>query len=245
MDYSLVLFDLAAYLTRVEPVLREFFAGAPEGILLPLLEEANRRSSESETLRKRLLAHNIEPGQSIIRLLTGQAEGGDAFSLEARENRPSLEAYVAGPVVYELLAALCIAEPAGIDPEHSIGESALVSHLIGHSAWIERAFTGEVFGRGEPLRFPLGLQSEIVRREDVQRLIEELKSVPPPDPRQQRRITPRRGTAGLLARMLESQAGRIIPAAEAGTVAGRIANLERMLEASLADRRLAILFTLG
>ena len=58
------------------PTLREFFAGAPEGIFLPLLEESNRRASQSEAVRKRLLSHKIEPGQSIIRILTGQELSG-------------------------------------------------------------------------------------------------------------------------------------------------------------------------
>jgi hypothetical protein len=44
--------------------------------------------------------------------------------------------------------------------------------------------------------------------------------------------------------MFESQAGRILPAAPGESVADQIANLKRMLEASLADPNLAILFTL-
>src|SRR5262249_15557404 len=155
--------------------------------------------------------------------------------------------YVSGPVVYELLAALCIADVAGVDPEQSVGESTLLSHLCTHSPWIAGALNGDVFGKGEPLRFPLGLQSEIMSRENVESLLSELQSVPPPDPRLGTekqvaalrdtfsRITLRPGTAGLLARMFESQAGKIIPAAYGETVAGRISNLKRMLEASLAD----------
>jgi len=261
LDYYLVLFDMQWYTCRVEPTLREFFAGAPEGFLLPLLEESNRRASQSEAVRKRLLSHNIEPGQALIRILTGQelssASFADDLSLfEARETRPALEIYVAGPVAYELLTALCIPDLPGIDPQQNIGESALLSHLVEHSPWIERAFTGDVFGKGEPLRFPLGLQSEVMSRSDVERLLAELRTVPPPDPRtgnEKRvealqnvlsRITLRRGTAGLLAKIFESQAGRILPAARGESVADQIANLKRMLEASLADPNLAILFTL-
>ncbi len=211
MDYFLALFDLDAYRTRVEPVLNGFFAGAPEGILLPLLEESNRRVSQSESLRKRLLEHNIEPGQSIIRILTGD----EVSLIEAQENRPAIEVYVSGPVVYEILAALCIPDLPGIDAEQDIGDSPLRSHLIEHSAWIESAFTGAVFGKGEPLRFPLGLQSEILRRADVERLLAEVNSIPLPGPRP--------GAEGLLV---------------------RISNLQRMLEAGLADPKLGILFTL-
>jgi hypothetical protein len=261
LDYYLVLFDMQWYTGRVEPTLREFFAGAPEGFLLPLLEESNRRASQSEAVRKRLLSHNIEPGQAIIRILTGQELAGASFAddlslFEARESRPDLEVYVSGPVMYEILSALCIPDLPGIDPRQNIGDSALLSHLVEHSPWIERAFAGDVFGKGEPLRFPLGLQSELMGRSDAERLLAELKTLPPPDPRagnEKRvealrnvlsRITLRRGTAGLLAKMFESQAGRIVPAAPGESVADRIANLKRMLEASLADPNLAILFTL-
>jgi hypothetical protein len=260
-DYHLVLFDMQWYAGRVEPTLREFFSGAPEGLLLPLLEESNRRVLRNEALRKRLLSHNIEPGQALIRILTGQEFSSSSFAderslLEARESRPSLEVYVSGPVVYELLTALCLPDLPGIDPQQNISESALLSHLVEHSPWIESAFTGDVFGRGEPLRFPLGIQSEVVRPSDVARLLEELKTIPPPDPRAGNekqvaalrnllsRITLSRGTAGLLARIFESQAGRIIPAAPGESLADRIANLKRMLEASVADPNLAVLFTL-
>jgi hypothetical protein len=261
LDYYLVLFDMQWYAGRVEPTLREFFAGAPEGILLPLLEESNRRSSQNDALRKRLQSHNIEPGQAIIRILTGQelygaAFAGDLSMLEARESRPAMEVYVSGPVAFELLTALCVADLPGIDPQQNIGDSALLSHLVAHSPWIESAFTGEVFGKGEPLRYPLGLQSEAMRRSDVERLLAELKSVPPPDPalgsekqvaalrNVLSRITLRRGTAGLLAKMFESHAGRIIPAAPGDSLADRISNLKRMLEAGLADPNLVILFVL-
>jgi hypothetical protein len=260
LDYYLILFDMQWYASRVEPTLREFFAGAPEGILLPLLEESNRRSSQNEPLRKRLLAHNIEPSQAIIRILTGQelygASADHLSMLTARETRPAMEVYVSGPVAFELLTALCVADLPGIDPQQNIGDSALLSHLVEHSPWIESAFTGDVFGKGEPLRYPLGLQSEVMRPSDVERLLAELKSVPAPDPRLGSekqvaalknvlsRITLRRGTAGLLARIFESLAGRIIPAAPGDSVADRIANLKRMLEASLADPNLVILFTL-
>jgi hypothetical protein len=260
-DYYLVLFDMQWYNGRVEPTLREFFAGAPEGFLLPLLEESNRRASGNEALRKRLLSHNIEPGQALIRILTGQELSGSSFGddlslLEARESRPAMEVYVAGPVAYELLTALCLADLPGINPQQDIGDSALLSHLVEHSPWIENALTGEVFGKGEPLRFPLGLQSEVMRPSDVQRLLAELKAIPAPDPHAGNekqvaalqnllsRITLRRGTAGLLAKMFERHAGRIIPAAPGDSVADQMANLKRMLEASLADPNLAILFTL-
>jgi hypothetical protein len=261
LDYYLVLFDMHWYTGRVEPTVREFFAGAPEGFLLPLLEESNQRVLQSEAVRKRLLSHNIEPGQAIIRILAGQeissASFADDLSLfEVRESRPAVEVYVSGPVMYEILTALCIPDLPGIDPQQSIGESALLSHLVEHSTWIERAFTGDVFGKGDPLRFPLGLQSEVMRRSDVERLLAELKTIPAPNPHAGNerqvaalqnvlsRITLRRGTAGLLAKMFESQVGRIIPAAPGESVADRIANLKRMLEASLADPKLAILFTL-
>src|ERR1700683_5000256 len=188
LDYYLVLFDMQWYTSRVEPTLREFFAGAPEGFLLPLLEASNRRASESEAVRQRLLSHNIEPGQAIIRILTGQELSAASFAddlamFEARESRPALEVYVSGPVMYEILSALCIPDLPGIDPRQNIGESALLSHLVEHSPWIERAFTGDVFGKGEPLRFPLGLQSEVMRRSAVELLLAELKTLPPPDPR--------------------------------------------------------------
>jgi hypothetical protein len=261
LDYYLVLFDMQWYNGRVEPTLREFFAGAPAGLLLPLLEESNRRATRSEAVRKRLLSHNIEPGEAIIRILTGQEISGASFAddlslFEARESRPALEVYVSGPVMYEILTALCIPELPDINPQQNIGESALLSHLVEHSPWIERAFTGDVFGQGDPLRFPLGLQSEVMRPSDAGRLLAELKAMPPPDPRAGNekqvaalrnvlsRITLRRGTAGLLAKMFESQAGRIIPAAPGERVADQIANLKRMLESSLADPTLAILFTL-
>src|SRR5579863_1579753 len=172
LDYYLVLFDMQCYTCRVEPTLREFFAGAPEGFLLPLLEESNRRAAQSEAVRKRLLSHNIEPGQAIIRILAGQelssASFADDVSLyEARESRPALEVYVSGPVMYEILTTLCIPDLPGINPQQNIGDSALLSHLVEHSRWIESAFTGDVFGKGEPLRFPLGLQSELMSRSDV------------------------------------------------------------------------------
>jgi hypothetical protein len=260
-DYYLTLFDIQCYRERIEPTLRDFFAGAPEEIFLPLLEETNRRASQSEPLRRRLLAHGIEPGQSIIRLLTGLDLVGPPFDddvsiLEPRASRPALEVYVSGPVAYEIIAGYCLPELPGIQPQQAIGESALVSHLIEHSAWIEGALEGDVFGKGEPLRYPLGVQSELMSRPNTERFLEELKRIPPPDPRlgnegqvtelQNRlaRITLRRGTAGILAKLFEAHAGRIIPAASGESVADRIANLKRIFEAALAESNLAILFTL-
>jgi len=53
MDPSLVLFDMSAYRGRIEPTLKDFFAGGAEGAILHLLQETNRRVTENETLRRR------------------------------------------------------------------------------------------------------------------------------------------------------------------------------------------------
>src|SRR6266853_1738024 len=111
MDHYLVLFDMRIYSARVKPALQEFFSSGAEGAILNLLEETNRAVTASEPLRRRLLARAIEPGQSIIRLLTGQSPlpvDADPSTLGMRESRQSLEQYVAGPVVYELVSTLCI-----------------------------------------------------------------------------------------------------------------------------------------
>ena len=160
-----------------------------------------------------------------------------------RESRPALEQYVSGPVVYELLAILCIPDLPGIDPQQNLGESAFLCHLLQHSAWIQNALSGGLLGQGERLVFPLGMQSEAMRAADRERLLAELKSMPAPDPRagNEKRVAdlksrlPRFGTAGLIAKVLESQAGRILPAGAGESVEDRIANLQRMLQVSLSN----------
>src|SRR6266446_3569212 len=186
MDPSLVLFDIGAYRGRIEPTLKDFFAGGAEGAILHLLQETNRRVTENETLRRRLLLRGIEPGQSIIRLLTGQSPlslDDDLSMLGTRESRQALEHYVSGPVVYEVLAILCIPDLPGIHPQQDLGDGAFLSHLLQHSAWIQNAFSGGLLGQGERLAFPLGMQSEAMRSADRERLLAELKSLPAPDPR--------------------------------------------------------------
>ncbi len=176
MDPSLVLFDIGAYRGRIEPTLKDFFAGGAEGAILHLLQETNRCVTENEPLRRRLLLRGIEPGQSIIRLLTGQSPlspDDDLSKLGTRESRQALEQYVSGPVVYELLAILCIPDLPGIDPQQHLGDSAFLSHLLQHSAWIQNAFSGGLLGQGERLAFPLGMQSEAMRAADRERLLAE------------------------------------------------------------------------
>ena len=156
MDPSLVLFDMSAYRGRIEPTLKDFFAGGAEGAILHLLQETNRCVTENEPLRRRLLLRGIEPGQSIIRLLTGQSPlspDDDLSMLGTTESRQALEQYVAGPVVYELLAILCIPDLPGIDPRQNLGDSGFLSHLLQHSAWIQNAFSGGLLGQGERLAF--------------------------------------------------------------------------------------------
>ena len=93
------------------------------------------------------------------------------------------------------------------------------------------------------------MQSEALLRADRERLLAELKALPPPDPHagNEKRVAefsrklPRFGTAGLIARVIESQAGRVLPAGIGESVADQIANLKRMLEASLADANLTVL----
>src|SRR5439155_515674 len=134
MDPSLVLFDMSAYRGRIEPTLKDFFAGGAEGAILHLLQETNRCVTENEPLRRRLA-------------------------------------------------------------------------------------------------FPLGMQSEAMRSSDRERLLAELKSLPALDPRagNEKRVAdlksklPRFGTAGLIAKVLESQARRILPAGAGESVADRIA----------------------
>src|SRR5207245_4620162 len=129
-----------AYRGRIEPTLKDFFAGGAEGAILHLLQETNRCVTDNELLRRRLLSRGIEPGQSIIRLLTGQSPlspDDDLAMLGTRESRQALEQYVSGPVVYELLAILCIPDLPGIDPRQNLGESAFLCHLLQHSAWIQ------------------------------------------------------------------------------------------------------------
>ena len=253
MDPSLVLFDMSAYRGRIEPTLKDFFAGGAEGAILHLLQETNRCVTENEPLRRRLLLRGIEPGQSIIRLLTGQSPlspDDDLAMLGTRESRQALEQYVSGPVVYELLAILCIPDLPGIDPQQNLGESAFLCHLLQHSAWIQNAFSGGLLGQGERLAFPLGMQSEAMRAADRERLLAELKSLPAPDPRagNEKRVAdlksrlPRFGTAGLIAKVIESQAGRILPAGAGESVADRIANLQRMLQVSLSNTDLTVLY---
>jgi len=126
MDPSLVLFDMSAYRGRIEPTLKDFFAGGAEGAILHLLQETNRCVTENEPLRRRLLLRGIEPGRSIIRLLTGQSPlstDDDLSKLGTKESRQALEHYVSGPVVYELLAILCIPDLPGIDPQQNLGDS--------------------------------------------------------------------------------------------------------------------------
>ena len=53
---------------------------------------------------------------------------------------------------------------------------------------------------------------------------------------------PRFGTAGLIAKVLESQAVRILPAGAGESVADRIANLQRMLQVSLSNTDLTVLY---
>jgi len=255
MDPSLVLFDMSAYRGRIEPTLKDFFAGGAEGAILHLLQETNRGVTENELLRRRLLSRGIEPGQSIIRLLTGQSPlsvDDDLSMLETRESRQALEQYVSGPVVYELLSILCIPDLPGIDPQQHLGDSAFMSHLLQHSAWIENAFSGGLLGQGERLAFPLGMQSEAMRPVDRERLLAELKTLPPPDPRagNEKRVAglksklPHFGAAGLIAKVLESQAGRILPAGAGESVAGRTANRQLMLQASLSNPNLTVLYPL-
>ena len=167
MDHSLVLFDMGAYRGRIEPTLKDFFAGGAEGAILHLLQETNRGVTENELLRRRLLSRGIEPGQSIIRLLTGQSPlspDDDLSMLGTTESRQALEQYVAGPVVYELLATLCIPDLPGIDPRQNLGDSPFLSHLLQHSAWIQNAFSGGLLGQGDRLAFPrrCGLPTESV-----------------------------------------------------------------------------------
>ena len=150
MDPSLVLFDMSAYRGRIEPTLKDFFAGGAEGAILHLLQETNRCVTENEPLRRRLLLRGIEPGQSIIRLLTGQSPlstDDDLSMLGTRESSQALEQYVAGPVVYEVLAILCIPDLPGIDPRQNLGDSAFLSHLQQHSAWIQNAFSAACWAK--------------------------------------------------------------------------------------------------
>jgi hypothetical protein len=252
MEHRLVLFDSGIYRERVEPALKDFFAGGAEGAILHLLQETNQRAAENEALRRRLLSMNIEPGQSIIRLLTGFSLDDDFAVMEAGVSRRALEQYVSGAVVYELLAVLCIPNLPGIHPEQPIGDGAFLSHVQEHSAWMGNALTGGLVGKGERLQFALGMQSEALQRPDQERLLAELKALPAPDPRagNEKRVAelknklPRLGTAGLISRVLESQAGRFLEAGAGDSVADQIANLKRMLEASLADPNLTVLFTL-
>src|SRR5437016_215537 len=130
MEHSPVLFDMGAYRGRIEPTLKDFFAGGAEGAILHLLQETNRCVTDNELLRRRLLSRGIEPGQSIIRLLTGQSPlspDDDLSLLGTRESRQALEQYVSGPVVYELLAILCIPDLPGIDPQQNLGDSAFLA----------------------------------------------------------------------------------------------------------------------
>ena len=148
--------------------------------------------------------------------------------------------YVSGPVAYEILALLH-SELPGINSQQNIGESALLSHLVEHSPWIESAFTGDVFGKGEPLRYPLGLQSEVMSRSDAERLLAELKDssarsrawVTSGRWRRCRivlsRITLRRGTAESLAKISSRTPDASSRPAPGESVADRIANLKRML----------------
>jgi hypothetical protein len=252
MEHCLVLFDSQAYRERVEPALKDFFAGGAEGGILRLLQETGQQVSESEPLRKRLLSKNIEPGQSIIRLLTGFSLDDNFAVVEAGPSRRALEHYVSGPVIYELLTVLCIPNLPGIHPEQPISDGAFLSHVEEHSAWIREAFRGGLLGKGERLVFPLGMQSEAMQRPDQGRLLSELEALPPPDPRagNEKRVAdlknklPRFGTAGLIAKVFESQAGRVLQAGPGEGVADQIGNLKRMLEASLADPNLTVLLTL-
>jgi hypothetical protein len=252
MENFLVLFDIQAYRVRVEPALKDFFAGGMEGAILQLLQETNQRVSADESLRRLLISRNIEPGQSIIRLLTGFSLNDDFSMQEAGPTRRALENYVSGPVVYELLAVLCIPDLPGIHPEQSIGDGAFLSHVQEHSAWTRDAFSGGLLGKGERLAYPLAMQSEALRREDRERLLAELRALPAPDPRagNEKRVAElghklaRMGTAGLIAKVIESQAGRVLPAGRGESVAEQIANLKRILEASLADPNLTVLLTL-
>src|SRR5260221_6406681 len=127
MENFLVLFDIQAYRERVEPALRDFFAGGVEGPILQLLQETSQLVSDNESLRGRLSSRNIEPGQSIIRLLTGFSLNDDFSVMEAVQSRRALEDYVSGPVVYELLAVLCIPDLPDIHAEQSIGDGAFLS----------------------------------------------------------------------------------------------------------------------
>ncbi len=249
MGQSLVLFDYKTYRERIQPVLRAFFAGGSEGPLLQLLQETNQRVSMDEASRRRLTEMNIEPGQSIIRLLTGFSLDDDLAPIAAGPSRSALEQYVSGPVVYELLAVLCIPSLPGINPRQILDDGAFLSHLVDNSAWIAEAFSGGLAGKGERLEFSLGMHSEAMAREDRERLLEELKALPAPDPKagNEKRVAdlrarmPRFGTAGLIARVLESQADRVLKPRRGESVADQIANLRLMLEASLTDPNLTVL----
>ena len=256
MDHHLALFDIESYRVRVEPPLANFFAGGSEAAILHLLEETNRLVAADEALRQRLQSRNIEPGQSIIRLLTGQDSIDDHLTvLETPPSRQALERYVSGPVVYELLAILCIPNLPGLNVEQHLGDGAFLSFLREHSAWIENAFTGGLFGKGTRLRFPLGLQSEAIERTDRERLLAELKALPEPDPRAESdrrlsemgkkvsRLVLTRGSIGMLARAFDVKGGPVDSPGE--TFAAQLANLKRLLEASLRDPNLTVLLSLG
>jgi hypothetical protein len=159
MGPYLVLFDRRRYATAVAPALDHYASSGDPGQILPLLEQANRLVANSEPLRTRLSNHGIDLLQTTMRILTG--EGSAA-------------------VACELVTALCVPDLLGIDPELSITDNALTAYLFRHSVWIENAFTDGLFGRGEPLRFALGMQSEIVSADDTRRLHEEMKHLSPP-----------------------------------------------------------------
>jgi hypothetical protein len=159
MGPYLVLFDRQTYTTRVAPALEAYAASGDPGLILPLLEQANRQAANSESLRERLLTHEIDLLQTTMRILTG--EGSPA-------------------VANELVAALCVPDLPGITAEVSIADNPLTAYLFRYSAWIENAFTAGLFGRGEPLRFPLGMQSEIVSADDTRQLLQEMKHLSPP-----------------------------------------------------------------
>ena len=80
---SFILFDMKLYRDRILPPLKSFFAGGSEAALLTLLQESNQRLAADDAARSRLFEQNIEPGQSIIRLLTRAVGGGAPSGLRS------------------------------------------------------------------------------------------------------------------------------------------------------------------
>ncbi len=241
VDTVLVLVSVGCYSQQIAPAATEFAKSGKTDGIISLVRQGQKRMRRLpiDQYRSALGDENYDPMQDALDILEGREFYGPSTNhvpprVGARTSKTDIKSYIDGQVYPLLFETLCVDYNSGVRAQQVLTQGRLLPYLYEHSTPLEHAFTGGL--RGKPL--PLFSYMELLSSADVASVLRELELVPIPDDS----VEKRKAQAKLDA--LGKQGGVFVSSQFADAFGPSpslaLSELRKLLKASLADSKLAI-----